>query len=226
MTARTPLRYTYDGADPDGFSELQSGDTLALPSGLIIASTGEVSIASEGAYGWRDQTSDVIVRGSGVNDPAWATFRNSLSAYSFSASTMQQFWIPFHFNHDYKEGTSFHLHVHWAPNTTSTGTVRWGFEYSVAKGHQQTSGSDFQASTTIYVEQTISSNNQYRHFVAETAAISDGNAEPDAIILCRVFRDAAHVNDTFPDVVFGFTADVHYQSCRWATKNKAPNFYT
>ena len=36
---------------------------------------------------------------------------------------------------------------------------------------------------------------------------------------------AAHVNDTCTNGVFGFTADVHYQSDRHSTLNRAPNFY-
>lgn len=54
---------------------------------------------------------------------------------------------------------------------------------------------------------------------------SYGNLEPNEIIMCRVFRDAAHANDTCTDNVFALTADLHYQCDRHSTKNRAPNFY-
>ena len=65
----------------------------------------------------------------------------------------------------------------------------------------------------------------YYHMVAETGPISSPSIEPDALVLVRVFRDAAHVNDTCTNGVFGFTADIHYQSDRHSTLNHAPNFY-
>ena len=178
------------------------------------------------AIGWRDLTAEVTVRATGANSPTFASYRNGIYFYSFSATVMNEFFVNFHIDHDYAPGTVIYPHIHWTPNTTSTGTVRWGIEYTVAKGHQQQA---FPATTTVYVEQTIAANSQYTHFVAEVSlanAIPATNLEPDSIVSCRFFRDAAHANDTFPDPVFVITADVHYNSSKFATRNKAPNFYT
>lgn len=180
--------------------------------------------ASQNEEGWDDITADLSAgKAVGVNSPTWAVFRDGIEAYSFSASQMNEIWITFHVKHDYKEGTLVFPHVHWSPNTTSTGTVRWGLEYSVAKGHDQMA---FPASTTVYVETTISTNKQYQHFISE---VSDGDAfdalEADTLILMRIFRDGAHANDTFPDAVFGFTADIHFQGDRQFTPYKAPPFH-
>ena len=49
--------------------------------------------------------------------------------------------------------------------------------------------------------------------------------EPDSILLMRVFRDGGHVNDTFPDAVFGFNVALYYQGDRQFTPFKAPDFY-
>jgi hypothetical protein len=173
--------------------------------------------------GWDDITADLSAgKAVGANAPTWATFRDGLSAYRFDAGTMNEIWVTFHVKHDYREGTNVYPHIHWAPNTTSTGVVRWGFEYSVQKGHQQGA---FPASTTVYVNDTISANSQYMHRVAEVA---DGDAfdalEADSLILMRIFRDAADAADTFPDAVFGLTADIHFQGDRQFTPNKAPPF--
>lgn len=171
--------------------------------------------------GFRDLPTDINVRGTGANDPTWSAFFGNIYAYKFDASTMKQAWANFHINHDYAAGTPLYLHLHWSTAGTNTGVVRWGFEYSIAKGHNQ---GNFPATTTLYVEQDAQGT-AYRHMIAETVAISDAAIEVDSIIMCRVFRDAAHVNDTCTDAAFGFYADVHYQSDRFATKNRAPSFY-
>ena len=185
-----------------------------------------ITVAS--GYGWNDLLSDITIKGTGAQDPSWTTFRNGISGYAFSASAINETHHRFHILHDYAVGTVIYPHVHWSPNTTSTGVVRWGFEYTIAQGHQQGAGSTFGATTTVYVEQTVSVSSQYQHFVAEVSlanAIPATQAQVDAVILMRIFRDASHVNDTFPDPVFAWTADCHYQSNTLSTKNKAPNFY-
>ena len=121
-------------------------------------------------------------------------------------------------------GTVLYPHIHWTVDSDLVGTVRWGFEYTVAKGHQQMA---FGETVTVYVEQTTDGT-PFKHYVAEVAdvdAIPALNIEPDTIILCRVFRDAAHPNDTFDDQVFGICLDMHYQVAQAATPRKRPNFF-
>lgn len=180
----------------------------------------------DNAYGWRDLTSAITVRGNGSANPSWSTFRNGISAYEFQTGRREEFWLTFHIDHDYAMGTKVFPHVHWSTNSTATGTVRWGIEYTVAKGHAQSSGSIFGPTSIIYADTVVSSGDQYKHFVTE---ISEANAipatllEPDSLILVRFFRDG--VGDSFPGSIHGFTADVHYQVARIATKNKSPNFF-
>jgi len=174
--------------------------------------------------GWDDLTSDLSSgKVAGANVPTWSTFRDGIDAYSFSASTLNEIWITFHVKHDYAYGTDVYPHIHWSPTTTNTGTVRWGFEYSVAKGHDQEA---FPSTTIVYVETVIGSNKQYQHIISE---VSDGDAfnafEPDSLILMRLFRDGGHANDTFPDAVIAFTADVHFQADKQVTDNKSAPFF-
>jgi len=174
--------------------------------------------------GWDDVFADLsasIV--SGANTPTFSTFRDGISAYAFSASVTNEIWVNLQMPHSYHEGVLVYPNIHWAPNTTSTGTVRWGVEYTVQKGHDQGA---FPASTTVYIETAIGSNKQYQHLISEVSA---GNAfdalEADSLILMRVFRDGAHANDTFPDTVFGFTAGIHFQGNKQFTTFKAPPFH-
>jgi hypothetical protein len=173
--------------------------------------------------GWRDmQASLTNGRATGSNVPNWSTIVNGIDAWSFSATVMNELWISFHVDHDYKVGSLVHMHVHWLPSTTGLGTVRWGLEYTVAKGHSQQA---FGLSQTIYIEQAASGT-QFMHQVAEHAAGLDLGLEPDTVVLVRLFRDAAHPNDTYAGAAFGIFCDLHYQTERYSTPQKAPNFYT
>ncbi len=159
--------------------------------------------------------------------PSWSVMLNGVYAYSFSASAMNEIWVTFHIDHTYKPNSKLYPHIHWVTPSTNTGVVRWGIEYTFAKGHNQGSASVFPATQTIYLEQA-GSGLAYEHMVVEassTQAISSPNIEVDSIVMMRVFRDAAHANDTHTSAVFGIMADMHYQKSYWATKNKAPNFY-
>lgn len=174
--------------------------------------------------GWADITGSPVVRGTGANDPNWTAFLGNISAYSFSATAMKEIWYQFHINHDYYRGTPIYPHVHWSTAGTNTGVVRWGFEYTYAKGHQQAA---FPATTTIYVNQAAQGTAHY-HMIAEVAdadAIDLAAMEVDGLLLMRIFRDAANVADTCTDAAFLLTVDLHYQADRFVTPNKAPNFY-
>jgi hypothetical protein len=207
---------------------------------VSIDSTGENKgriITADGANGagwqetvWKDLIAQVIVRGSGVNDPAFelVTGSTNMYGYSFAAATMQQFWTVFHIDHDYKPGTVIYPNVHWlnAAAVPNTGDVRWGFEYAVAKGHQQ-QAFPLTATTTVYATQACNAT-RYMHHVAEVVigdAIPATNLEPDSLIMMRIFRDAANIADTCTDKVYLLTADCHYEAAYVGTANKAPNFY-
>ena len=175
------------------------------------------------SFGWRDNVIQLIGRG-GATEPPMQLFKDNIYMAAFSQNDMQEGFASFHIDHDYAMGTNMYPHIHWSCNTTSTGTVRWGFEYTLAKGHQQMV---FTPAVTVYKEQYCDGT-QYKHYVAE---VSDADVipftylEPDTIILMRVFRDATHPNDTLDAQAFGVCVDLHYQVDRATTKNKAPNFY-
>lgn len=188
---------------------------------MLVKGTGQTY-----DYGWRDLVGNIVVKGVGANDPSWSaiTGLGGMFAYEFSATVNKEVWLIFHIDHDYAEGTPIYLHAHWlnAAANPNTGTVRWGFEYTVAKGHQQQA---FHAPDTVYVTQNCSAT-RYMHHIAEVSladAVPATNLEPDALLLVRCFRDAA--TDTCTDAVDLLTMDCHYQTDRWATKNKSPDFY-
>lgn len=173
--------------------------------------------------GWRDNVIEMSTR-NGPAEPQMSAFRGGIYLLGFVQTDNMEVFGNFHVDHDYAMGTPLYPHIHWTTNSSLVGTVRWGIEYTIAKGHQQEA---FPATTTVYVEQTTDGT-PYKHYVAE---VSDANAipgagiEPDTMILVRVFRDATHPNDTYDDQVFGIALDLHFQVAQAATPRKAPNFF-
>jgi hypothetical protein len=181
-------------------------------------------IASAGY--WDDYTADLSTARPGLtNPPDTVLFRGNIPEFAFDPGINEDVSIAFHIKHDIKLGTKVYFHLHWSPgNSTNTGVVRWGFEYSLAKGHEQ---EVFPTTTTVYVEQAATGT-PYQHQIAEVSdgdAIDSASVEPDTLVLVRIFRDASHVNDTFTGDAFGLECDLHYQRDRVGTKNKAPDFY-
>ena len=174
--------------------------------------------------GWRDNIVSIYSDPSDVSSPTLEYFNGGIKKYMFSSGEITQAYADWHIDHDYKLNTKLYLHVHWSTLSTDIGTVRWGFEYSVAKGHQQ---AVFPNPTTVYVEQTTTGQSKM-HYVAEVSeanAIPGTGIEPDTLITVRLFRDGSHPNDTLNANVFGLCLDLHYECDRYATPNKVPNFY-
>jgi hypothetical protein len=203
---------------------------IEIPDTKAIDLLGTSYLKTDSGDGWRDIVTSVTISGSGANDPLWEaiTGASTMFAYSFSASTRNEFWCAFHINHDYAIGTPVYPHIHWfnAAASPNTGNVRWGIEYVVAKGHNQ-QAFPLTATTIVYVTQACPAT-RYQHMVAEVSladSIPATNLEPDSIIYARIFRDAADGGDTCSDKVYVLAVDAHYQANTFATKNKVPNFY-
>lgn len=182
------------------------------------------------SLGYRDILSELTVRTGGGTIPTLTNYRGGLYYPAFSAGATNETYCAFHLNHDYAmsggdgvggRGAIF-LHIHWSQIVVDTGNVVWGFEYSIARGHQQAA---FPAPTTVLVTQAGSAT-QYQHMIGETVEVSTTECEPDSLILCRIYRDGGAVGDTNAQLAFGMTADIHYQCDHYSTKNRAPNFYT
>lgn len=173
--------------------------------------------------GWNDEKASFNTgKITGANTPTFAALVGGIFEYNFSAGSLEELHLsPIHIGHDYKPGSDIFLHIHWSPNDTDTGVVRWGIEYAIAKGHGQ---QIFPSPTTIYLEQTGSGTAKQHQIIEDVAGIS-ANIEPDSLILLRVFRDGAHLNDNYTGIAWGLELDAHYQTDRLATVNKEPNFY-
>jgi hypothetical protein len=101
--------------------------------------------------------------------------------------------------------------------------VKWQFEYCYAKGFDQ-GNFDIAGGRAATVEQAADGT-AWRHMVSEIEVpVSDDNFEVDGLILVHITRITnGGTNNT--DNVFVLTADCHYQTLGFSTKNRIPDFY-
>ncbi len=208
-------------------SNLNTVETIDQTINSNLETTGQLFKHSPG---WRDILGSFSnAKTTGPNQPTWTMVVNDgagssgVYAFAFAPTVLNELWTSFHLNHDYAIGTPFFPHVHWLPDSTNTGVVRWGIEFSAAQGHDQ---EVFPTTTIIFIEQSAPGIIN-RHMLAEVAdpGITVPGAEPDMLILVRFFRDAAHANDTYTGNAIGLNLDAHFKVDRDSTLNKEPDFY-
>lgn len=184
---------------------------------------------SSPTFGWKDLLGPIHVKGTGNNNPTWATYRGNISQYQFGVG--KECWLEFHIPHDYVPGSDLYIHAHWshiATNVTSGG-VTWGWDVSYAKGYNQAA---FSATVNPTIQQNASTT-QYQHMIAEVqlsssspsgTQLNSNNIEIDGLILVRCYLSANTIsaaNDPFLHM-----SDLHYQSTQLATKSKNTPFYS
>lgn len=208
---------------PNGIAGLDANGNIV--NNFIAAVDGqEGDIRHNSNYVWDDLMDTLSYRNiAGGNNPTWGVLWNNHQGLIFSGTTMNQAFSTYHFHHDIAIGTGVYLHTHFVPLDNTAGTVRFGFEYTLAKSHGQetfpiTDG-------LVYAEVIIPANSARRNYVAEipNPGILSASIEPDANMKVRIFRDAA--NDSYNGDIHMWQVDLHYQKARLGTKNRAPNFF-
>jgi len=183
-------------------------------------------LGSNEEYLWRAEHIDFVPRStSGGNYPSYGAVIGNIQGLRFHQSTMNQVMCNFHVNHDIALGTKIYPFINWMPLSNQSGAVRWGIEYTVAKGQRQQA---FHNPVTVYITTVIPTNSNNVHMVSEVSeldAIPSTNIEPGSVIKMRVFRDASSPTDSYPTNVHSWGMGMRYQFARLGTKNKAPNFY-
>ena len=174
--------------------------------------------------GWRDMLGQAVNPTTGLTIPVWTQI-GSGPFYAYHYQVGDQQWFFYHVQHDYKQGTPIYLHVHWLTNGTSTNTVKWQFTYSFARGFNQGASSTYNTTGTVVTVEEAASGVAYRHMTSEIAVpITDPNFEVDGILMVHLKRITNGGTDN-ANTVYVTMADCHYQSERFNTKNRTPNFY-
>lgn len=150
------------------------------------------------ATAWDDLRVPVNATNIGAaNDPNFAQVLTNgagsqgVYTYLFDASAEEELFFSVQLPHAWKEGTDIEPHVHWFPTNTNTGVVRWGLEYTWASVN-----GTFGNTTIIYVEDAADGT-EYKHQLADFAAISASGQTLSSMLMCRIFRDATNGADTY-----------------------------
>lgn len=145
----------------------------------------------------------------------------SIQVPAFDAAIVESLGMSFILPNDIQPSSFMYPVIHWMPTTTAAGTVRWGIEYSIARV-----GLDgFTAVTTAYVEQASSLVIGNHHAIELLDANKIASTDPESVILVRVFRDAAHANDTYAADAGLVSVGLRYQSTQLGTPKRTSNYY-
>jgi hypothetical protein len=180
------------------------------------------------ADGWADIVAELYTRG-GPSSPVPTTYKGGIYLYEFTPTDTLEVFSNFHIPHTWKLGSMLYPHLHFVTTSNATGVVRIGFEYTYAQRTGGGSGDLFGNTSTIVIDFTIPSNSADKHFVVEApdlGGIPGTTLDVDGMVLCRIYREGAHVNDTFADSIWGITADMHIEVDKASTPFRAQNFMT
>lgn len=163
-------------------------------------------VFEDSATNWNDLNLSINSLAVGATAPAnWTITGTSLVIKAFSGSgPAESAHGSLEILHDYKEGSDITPHIHWCPTTTASGDVRWQLEYAwVDNGTISTS-------TTIGV--TVAANGVVgKEARTNFPAISGTGRHIGSRFVFRLFRDPAHVADTYGDAAGAFDFGIHYE---------------
>lgn len=162
---------------------------------------------------WDDMLID-FVRATklGVTDPDWAAWAGTaLYTYHFDDTRDEELSFTIQMSHRYKTGTTVNVHVHYSPDTTNTGNIVWGIDYTVVT----INGTFPTTLTTITGNCTIATASQYKHLLCDIGTIpaqgTVGGSAPSWIIMGKVYRKGSAPQDTLAGDVTGLDVDLHYE---------------
>lgn len=108
--------------------------------------------------------------------------------------------------HSWKEGSTIHPHIHWAPTDASSGNVIWQLDYDIANVSGNFAGSYSTITITGVVE-----NDPTKHQLLEFGTIDMSGYSLSTMILWRISRIGDSGDDTYSEEARLFEFDIHYQ---------------
>lgn len=124
--------------------------------------------------------------------------------YFFSPDVVQELHFTAQLPHTWIEYASLHPHVHWSPEDNVAGNVVWGLEYT-----WQSVGRPFGNTTTVRV--VSAAGGEDYHLLNEYDPMEGADQVVSSMLICRLFRDADHEEDTYPGQAALLEIDIHYQ---------------
>lgn len=149
----------------------------------------------------------------GASGPQFATFKGSLQALTFVHSSEQQVFFSIQMPHNWKEGSAIYPHIHWSPQSSTSGAVRWGFEYTWVN-YDAATPIAFPANTTAYAtSESVVSGDVDKHLITMFSSITPASNQNkiSSILMCRLFRNSSNGADTYNGSAALLSFDIHYQ---------------
>lgn len=150
-------------------------------------------------------------QGAGVNDPSFALFRDNgvasvgVFTWQFSATLNQDLFFWFQLPHSWKEGTSIHPQVHWAPMTAGAGDVAWTIEFTIAKA------GDVYPTTSQDNIFAAASGVAFEHQVSPFLPISMTGDLISTVVGSRLRRRGANAGDTYAGLAALVQFSLHFE---------------
>jgi hypothetical protein len=140
--------------------------------------------------------------------PAWTALLGS-EVPAFSKSATNVLYFTGQINHDYKENTQVEFHIHLTHPRAVAGNSTWQFTYSWAN-----ITSTFPTQNTIKINCTSptgATTVANRHDMCSFGMLAPTSANVSSVLLCSISRLGGDAGDNYDDVVYGVSADFHYQ---------------
>jgi hypothetical protein len=185
-------------------------------------------LAARTDLSWSQFSGEPEVREGTANAPSWENIRDGLYEWSYPNGQMSQSYITFDVPFNWAAGTDLYIGLHWTPgNSSATGNVRFGVEYTYAFSYGPATGTVFGPSQTIYINSSQANGTPYQHYI-QFSSYADrfpgSLAQPNMKLISRVFRDGGNVGDTFAASIFLIGADFFYQTDKFGTLTLTPPF--
>lgn len=145
--------------------------------------------------------------GTGPAEPSLINLDNTnIKVYAMSGTnpTPDELYGSFELQHDYKEGTPLHPHIHFLPTTSDAGNVKFFLEYYLRDDNAlKLTGTLSSVSSTGSIA--------WQEIRTEFGTISNSSIKIGSQIFFRLYRDAADVQDTYSFDVALSTVGIHYE---------------
>jgi hypothetical protein len=143
------------------------------------------------------------------SEPAFEEFTDGLFVYKFDTTNADDESVHFiaQMTHSYKEGSDIKPHIHWSPDNSNTGDVRWQFEYIIAN-----IDNTFPTTATSETITVAASGTALFHEYDEFSDMDGTGLTISHIIMCRLTRlSTSDVLDTFTGNAAFLEFDFHYE---------------
>lgn len=162
---------------------------------------------------WEDaRVSLTSTKAGGSKDPGFQKLKDNgagsqgVFAYHFDKTVEEELYFEIQLPHSFYERHGvLKPHLHWCPVDTGTGVVRWGLEFTGANV------GDVYGNTTIVYAEDAGDGTAYKHQIAAFADLDATSFGISRVIVCRLFRDATHANDTYNADAAALSFDYHIQ---------------